>query len=74
MKTVPAGYTRCADGTHARTLTFVASRHGAEDIVSIETLIRDRTGRLLRVERTPNALAQRKRTLSPAPTQRKPAL
>jgi hypothetical protein len=57
---LPAGYTSRGDGSYAKTVTFVASRHRAEDVVSTETLVRDRSGRLLRVERTPNALAHRK--------------
>jgi len=57
---LPAGYTRRGDGTYAKRVTFVASRHRAEDVVSTETLVRSADGRLLRVERTPNALAHRK--------------
>ena len=49
------GYTRRDDGTFAKTVTFgwgVTKKHTAT-----ETLVRSRSGRLLRVERSARAIA-----------------
>jgi len=58
---LPAGYASRGDGTYARTVTFVARRPEGIDRITQETIVRDRKGRLLRVERSNGAKAQRRR-------------
>jgi hypothetical protein len=55
------GYTRRADGTYAKTVEFVEQRGGMLDTKCVETLVRSRSGRLLRVERTKRALSLARR-------------
>jgi hypothetical protein len=58
---LPAGYTSRGDGTYSRTVTFVARRPEGIDRIAQETIVRDANGRLLRVERSNGAKAQRNR-------------
>ncbi len=56
MNTLPTGYVRRPDGLFEKRVEWVQR---GRNWVAPATLVRSRTGRLLRVERTRNALSRR---------------